>query len=80
VGHLDGKIGSRLFVEVDGLQHAEEWSGPGASSFENDHDRDILTYLATGARTIRITYRQLEQFWPQCLAAIERAYNEHPDA
>lgn len=80
VGHLDGKIGSRLFVEVDGLQHADDWSGPGASSFENDHDRDILTYLATGARTIRITYRQLEKFWPQCLAAIRRAYEEQSDA
>lgn len=72
VGRLDGRVTTRTYVEVDGMQHSQDWNGP--SSFEGDHDRDIRLLALTGAHTIRVTYRQIEQMWPECLAAIRRAY------
>ena len=69
VGRLDGKVSPRVFVEIDGRQHDPEWTGETASSFESDRDRDLVL-AAAGARSIRITYRQLEHDWETCLRAI----------
>lgn len=71
----DGRVSPGLFVEVDGMQHSSDWVGESPSSFESDHDRDILTTIA-GARTIRVTYRQLESWWAPCLEAIRVAWAE----
>lgn len=69
VGRLDGKVSPHVFIEIDGRQHDPDWSGDSASSFEGDHDRDLVL-AALGARSIRITYRQLEHNWDVCLKAI----------
>src|SRR5690606_14297209 len=69
VGRIDGKVSPRVYVEIDGGQHDSGWQGEGQSSFEGDHDRD-LELAARGARSIRITYRQLEHHWDACLRAI----------
>lgn len=69
VGRLDGKVSPRVFVEIDGRQHDLEWRGETASSFESDRNRDLVL-AAVGARSIRITYRQLEHDWERCLRAI----------
>ena len=72
LGRLDGSVSPNVFIEVDGGQHDPEWTGDGASTWEHDHDRDVVV-VADGGQVLRYTYRQLYTAWPQCLAAIERA-------
>ncbi|MCU1550180.1 MAG: hypothetical protein JWR36_740 [Glaciihabitans sp.] len=72
VGRLDGRVSPHVYVEVDGGQHDPEWTGEGASTYENDHDRDT-TMAILGNSVQRYTYRQLYSDWPRCLAAIQRA-------
>jgi very-short-patch-repair endonuclease len=69
----DGRVSPGVFLEIDGMQHSEDWVGAVTSTFESDHDRDILTTIE-GARTIRVTYRQLESWWEPCLEAIRVAW------
>ena len=69
VGRLDGQVSPRVYVEIDGQQHDAEWTGATPSSFANDRRRDLLL-AATGARSIRISYPQLEGDWDLCLRAI----------
>lgn len=71
----DARVSPRVFLEIDGMQHSDAWVGPVASTFESDHDRDILTVI-DGGRTIRVTYRQLESWWAPCLEAIRVAWVE----
>lgn len=71
-GRFDGRVSAHVYVEVDGRQHDESWDGPTESSFERDHEKDIALAIERG-RCIRITYRQLGQSWPDCLAAIRQA-------
>jgi hypothetical protein len=72
IGRLDGRVSDRVYIEVDGAQHAEDWDGDVASVFENDHWRDAAM-AARGDRVLRFTNRQLVEAWPLCLAAIRRA-------
>ena len=72
IGRLDGRVSPNVYVEIDGAQHDENWSGESPSSFEHDHTRD-LGVAVWGGRVIRITYAQLDSDWPLCLAAIEAA-------
>ena len=71
VGHLDFRVSSNGYVEIDGGQHDPRWRGDSPSSWEGDHDRDT-TVTIDGGRTLRITYRQLYSDWPRVLAAVER--------
>ena len=75
VGRLDGRVSDRLYIEVDGAQHGEDWVGDTPSSFENDHRRDARM-AASGNRVLRFTNRQLVDEWPECLAAIVRARSD----
>lgn len=70
-GRYDGRVFGLLLIEVDGKQHDESWDG--LSSFEKDHDRDLVV-LREGGRVIRITYRQLAERWAECLETIRVAY------
>jgi len=71
-GRLDFRVAPNTYIEVDGGQHDPEWTGDGPSTWEHDHDRDVVV-VAGGGHVLRYTYRQLYAAWPQCLAAIERA-------
>lgn len=70
-GRYDGRVVGMLLIEVDGKQHDESWDGE--SSFERDHDRDLVVVREQG-RVIRITYRQIEECWDECLRTIQIAY------
>lgn len=75
VGRLDGRVSPRVYLEVDGGQHDEDWVGVGGSSFESDHRRDVLMALR-GHRVLRFTNRQLVEEWPSCLEAIRTARDD----
>ncbi len=72
VGHLDGRISPRVYLEVDGAQHDEEWTGVSPNTFDAGHQRDALLAIRS-SRSIRIGYKQLGPFWPTMLAAIAQA-------
>lgn len=72
VGPFDGRVSPRVFIEVDGPQHAEEAFGGAPGRFERDRAKDLMAAVH-GGRVLRFTYRQLEREWPTCLRAIERA-------
>lgn len=73
IGHLDGRVSPHVYIEVDGGQHDEEWTGTSPSTFDEGHERDALLALHWSARSIRIGYKQLGPFWPTMLAAIKQA-------
>lgn len=75
VGRLDGQVAPNVYVEIDGGQHDEAWTGEGESSFEADHVRDARM-AALGKCVLRFTYRMLYTDWPQCLATIRRAIDD----
>jgi hypothetical protein len=67
VGRLDGKIGPRTFVEIDGFSvHGDR------DSFERDHERGLASVL-WNHRVVRMTSRQVFEEWPLCLAAVQAA-------
>lgn len=72
VGRFDGRISPHVFVEIDGAQHDEGWTGDTESSFERDHAKDLGLALI-GARSIRITYEMFANRWDDCLEAIRVA-------
>jgi very-short-patch-repair endonuclease len=74
-GAFDGRVAARVFVEVDGAQHDEEWTGADPSSFERDHEKD-LALAAWGGRVVRVTYRQLVGDWEAVLGSIRRAVED----
>lgn len=78
VGRLDGQIAPRTFVEIDGRQHDEEWTGKTPSSFERDHERDV-ELASQGKRAIHLTYRQILNSWDRCLDALIRARQDDLD-
>jgi Transcriptional regulator, AbiEi antitoxin len=78
VGRLDGQIAPRTFVEIDGRQHDEEWTGNTPSSFERDHERDV-ELASQGKRAIHLTYRQILNSWDRCLDALIRARQDDLD-
>lgn len=71
-GPFDLQVSPRVFVEVDGAQHSEDWTGAEPNSFERGHVKDLVV-AALGGRVIRIGYPQLLGEWDLCLAAILRA-------
>lgn len=71
VGRLDGRIGPRTFVEVDGAQHTEFWAGDDGDWFEKDRLRDALV-ASLGGRVLRITYPMFRDHWELFLVAARR--------
>ncbi|HEV7949132.1 MAG TPA: type IV toxin-antitoxin system AbiEi family antitoxin domain-containing protein, partial [Glaciihabitans sp.] len=72
IGRLDFRISPNVYVEVDGAQHDENWTGGTPSSWQSDRSRDIAVTIR-GGRVLRWTYRHLYRHWANCLAAAERA-------
>ena len=70
VGSLDGRIGTRTFIEVDGFA---AHSSPKA--FELDHSRDLLADIWK-QQVVRMTSQQVFSEWPLCLAAILTALED----
>jgi len=72
VGHLDGRISSRTYVEIDGRQH-DEAADPGSRGrrppSEEDRRRDAVLATRSG-RALRFDYPLLLGDWPLCLAAM----------
>jgi hypothetical protein len=67
VGRLDGRIGPRTYVEIDGFSaHGDR------DSFERDHERGLASVL-WNHRVVRMTSRQVFEEWPLCLAAVRAA-------
>ena len=68
VGHVDMLVrGPRLVIEVDGYEHHGTPRG-----FEEDRRRDA-ELVARGYVVVRLTYRQVTEYWPRCLVAIRGA-------
>jgi very-short-patch-repair endonuclease len=67
IGRVDGVIGRRTFVEIDG------YSAHGsAEAFENDHDRGLGSVL-WNQHGVRLSSNQVFNDWDTCLAAIRAA-------
>lgn len=64
IGRVDGVIGRRTFVEIDG------YSAHGSvEAFETDHDRDLGSVL-WNLHGVRLSSNQVFNDWGTCLAAI----------
>ncbi len=74
-GAYDLQVSKRVYLEVDGAQHDEEWTGGEPGRFQRDHVKDLVL-AALGGRVIRIGYPQLLDDWELCLAAIRRAIED----
>lgn len=71
-GRLDGRIGPRTYVEVDGAQHEESWSSDDEDWYGRDRVRDAVV-AALGGRVLRITYPMFAEHWPLFLEAARRS-------
>ncbi len=67
VGRVDFLIGDRLVVELDGAEFHTD-----TASFEEDRRRDAVL-SALGYRTLRFSYRQIEQRPSEVLMSIRAA-------
>ncbi|MDO9398114.1 MAG: type IV toxin-antitoxin system AbiEi family antitoxin domain-containing protein [Herbiconiux sp.] len=67
VGHLDGQIGRRTYVEVDGFESHGTKEG-----FEEDRRRDLVSRV-WNHQVVRITSKQVFADWTYCLEAIRAA-------
>jgi very-short-patch-repair endonuclease len=67
VGRVDLLVEGRLVVEIDGRQFHD-----GADAFAEDRRRD-LALSAQHLGHLRLTYRQIFDDWPACLAGIAAA-------
>src|SRR6185369_11808169 len=56
-GRYDLQVSRRVYVEIDGAQHDEEWTGDQPGSFQRDHEKDLVL-ASLGGRAIRIGYPQ----------------------
>ncbi|MCX7521066.1 hypothetical protein OSC27_02105 [Microbacterium sp. STN6] len=70
VGDTDGQIGPHTYVEVDGSETHDTPEG-----IANDARRSAAA-AAKGARLLRFRYRQYQQQWSSCVAAMYQALEE----
>jgi very-short-patch-repair endonuclease len=66
VGRIDGVIGDRVVVEIDGFRFHRD-----AEAFENDRRRDA-ELAARGYAVIRLSYRRITESWEWCESVIRR--------
>lgn len=74
-GRFDGRVASRVYIEVDGSQHLEGWSAPDEDWFERDRVKDAIV-ASLGGRVLRITYPMFRDEWGLVLDAVRRAIAE----
>jgi hypothetical protein len=71
-GRLDGRVGPRTYVEVDGAQHDELWTADDDDWYGRDRERDAVVASLDG-RVLRITYPMFRDHWALFLEAVRRA-------